>query len=265
MPPKKYYYGEIKMNSFIGWVGGKNHLKKQIISLIPDDTERYIEVFGGAGWVLFGKEQHPKQMEVFNDIDSNLINLYRQIKYSCEELQKEIDWLQSRELFFEYRKQIEQDVPLTDLQRAARYLYLIKCSFGSTKSSFATAPKSLVRIADILPAYKQRLNKVIIENRDFEQLIKTYDRSKALFYLDPPYVKTEKYYTAYEFTTEDHKRLKSILNGIKGRFILSYNDCEFIRDLYKDYSVIYVDRLNLLSANTNNQQRFKEIIITNYC
>ena len=48
-----------KMNSFIGWVGGKNHLKKQIISLIPDDAERYIEVFGGAGWVLFGKEQHP--------------------------------------------------------------------------------------------------------------------------------------------------------------------------------------------------------------
>ena len=86
-----------------------------------------------------------------------------------------------------------------------------------------------------------------------------------MFYLDPPYVKTEKYYTAYEFTTEDHKRLKSILNGIKGRFILSYNDCEFIRDLYKDYNVISVDRLNLLSANTNNQQRFKEIIITNYC
>lgn len=252
------------MNSFIGWVGGKNRLKKQIISLIPNDIERYIEVFGGAGWDLFGKEQKQGQMEVFNDIDGNLINLYRQIKYNYKELQEEVDWLQSRELFNEYRYQIENNAKLTDLQKAARYLYIIKCSFGSTKSSFATAPKSINNIIDKLPIYQKRLSKVIIENRDFEQLIKTYDRPKALFYLDPPYVDTEKYYSAFDFKTSDHKRLNTLLKTIKGRFILSYNDCEFIRELYKDYNIVSINRLNLLSANTKNGTSFKEVIIKNY-
>lgn len=218
------------MNSFIGWVGGKSRLKKYIIPLMPENVERYIKVFGGAGWVFFAKTPH--QTEIFNDIDGNLINLYRQIKNNCEELQSEIDWLQSRELFYEYKKQIEEMANLTDIQRAARY--------------------------------KERLSKTIIENRDFEQLIKVYDREKALFYLDPPYVDTEKYYTAATFKTSDHNRLKAVLSTVKGRFILSYNDCDFIRDLYKDYKIRSVDRINLLSANANNRKNFKEVIITNY-
>ena len=90
------------MRSFIGWIGGKSHLKNQIISLIPSDCNRYIEVCGGAGWVLFGKDKIKGQMEIFNDIDGDLINLYKQIKYNCSALQKEIDWLQSRELFSQY-------------------------------------------------------------------------------------------------------------------------------------------------------------------
>ena len=261
---QKLLWRKTKMNSFIGWVGGKNRLKKQIISLMPDDIERYIEVFGGAGWVLFGKGQKQNQMEVFNDIDGNLINVYRQIKYNCRELQNEIDWLQSRELFSEYRKQIENNIPLTDLQRAARYLYLIKCSFGSMKTSFATAPKCITTIADKLPEYQKRLRKVVIENKDFESLIKVYDRPKALFYLDPPYVETEHYYQSYNFSVSDHKRLNRILKNVKGYFILSYNDCVFIRELYKDCNIISVDRVNLLSANANNRKQFKEVIITNF-
>lgn len=236
---------ENEMNSFIGWVGGKSRLKKYIIPLIPKDVERYIEVFGGAGWVFFAKPPH--KIEVFNDIDGNLINLYRQIKNNCDALQAEIDWLQSRELFYEYRKQIEGQVNLTNIQRAAQYFYLIKTSFGSTKSSFATAPKGTYKIIEQLPQYKERLRKTIIENRDFEQLIKVYDRE-----------------TAATFKTSDHNRLKTVLSTVKGRFILSYNDCDFIRDLYKDYKIRSVDRINLLSANANNRKNFKEVIITNY-
>ncbi len=107
------------MKSFIGWIGGKSRLKNQIISLIPTDCSRYIEVCVGAGWVLFGKEKVKGQMEVFNDVDGDLINLYKQIKYNCSELQVEIDWLQSRELFNQYRYEIENQIKLSDLQRAA--------------------------------------------------------------------------------------------------------------------------------------------------
>ena len=77
------------MNSFICWIGGKKLLRKDIINNFPSDAERYIEVFGGAGWVLFGKEPH--KLVVFNDIDGELINLYRCIKYHPEALQKNLN------------------------------------------------------------------------------------------------------------------------------------------------------------------------------
>lgn len=254
------------MRSFIGWVGGKSQLKKYIIPLIPYTCDRYIEVCGGAGWVLFGKDKIKGQMEVFNDIDGDLINLYKQIKYNCDALQKEIDWLQSRKLFCQYRYEIEQQVELTDLQRAARYLYLIKCSFGCTKTSFATATKRICNVIDELPSYKERLKDVIIENRDFENLIKTYDRSSAVFYIDPPYVQTESYYNKkyVNFNKDDHLRLNSVLKGIKGRFILSYNACDFICEMYKDYNIKYVSRNNLLPVKPESRSEFKEVIITNY-
>ena len=254
------------MKSFIGWIGGKSHLKNQIIPLIPNDCDRYIEVCGGAGWVLFGKNKVKGQMEVFNDIDGDLINLYRQIKNHCSELQQEIDWLQSRELFNNYRYEIENRVKLTDLKRAARYLYLIKCSFGSNRNSFATAPKRVGNIIDLLPDYKERLRDVIIENRDFENLIKTYDRPSAVFYIDPPYVDSEGYYNKkyVSFDKNDHLCLNSVLKGIKGRFILSYNACDFVYELYKDYNIKSVSRNNLLPAKPENRSEFKEVIITNY-
>ena len=254
------------MKSFIGWIGGKSHLKNHIIPLIPKDCDRYIEVCGGAGWVLFGKDKIKGQMEVFNDIDGDLINLYKQIKNNCSNLQKEVDWIQSRELFKTYRYEIENGIPLTDLQRAARYLYLIKCSFGSNRNSFATATKRIHNIIDELPIYKERLKEVIIENRDFENLIKTYDRPSAVFYIDPPYVASEGYYNKkyVSFGMDDHIRLKWVLNGIKGRFILSYNACDFVCDSYKDFNIRYVTRNNLLPAKLESRAEYKEVIITNY-
>ncbi len=253
------------MKSFIGWIGGKSQLKKYIIPLIPTNCNRYIEVCGGAGWVLFGKPKIKGQMEVFNDIDGDLINLYKQIKYNCDALQNEIDWLQARDLFNQYRYEIEQQIELSNLQRAARYLYLIKCSFGCTKTSFATAAKNICNVVDDLPAYKARLKNVIIENRDFEDLIKTYDRDSAIFYIDPPYFTSEGYYNKkyVRFNKDDHLRLNSVLKGIKGHFILSYNACDFICDMYNDFNIRYVSRNNLLSSKANKSE-YNEVIITNY-
>ena len=254
------------MRSFIGWIGGKSQLKKYIIPLIPKTCSRYIEVCGGAGWVLFGKEMIKGQMEIFNDIDSDLINLYRQIKTNCFDLQKEIDWLQSRELFEDFREAFRSDIPMSELQRAARYLYLIRCSFGSNRYSFATSPSRPYNLIDLLPLYRDRLKDVIIENRDFEKLISTYDRQDAVFYIDPPYVGSEKYYNKkYScFTMSDHERLNRCLSSIKGKFILSYNDCKIVRELYQDYNVMGIDRKNTLPSNPEDCVKYKELIITNY-
>lgn len=249
------------MNSFIKWIGGKKALKKKIISEFPTEFERYIEVFGGAGWVLFDKEQHAK-FEVFNDIDGNLINLYRCIKYHAPALQEELKYVtHSRELFKDFLSQMKAE-GLTDIQRAARYYILIRSSFGANRYSFATSIINIAGKIDYLSKIQDRLSKVIIEHGDFEQIIKTYDRTNALFYLDPPYYAAEKYYNA-DFTDADHERLCSALKGIKGKFVLSYNANDIILEKYKDFNIIPVKRFNQLLSSSNNTE-YNEVIIKNF-
>lgn len=249
------------MNSFIGWIGGKRALRNEITKRFPSDYERYIEVFGGAGWVLFGRDSSAKCMEVFNDFDGDLINVYRCIKYHPDALKQELTLLpDSRELFFDCLAQ-EKTRGLTDIQRAARSLYLIKMSFGTDRRTFATAPKNICNISASFSAVQKRLEHVIIENLDFEHLIKTYDRKEAFFYCDPPYFESEKYYRAH-FDISDHKRLADALHRIKGRFLLSYNDCPQVRDLYADCIIEPLTRRNTLAAKSIDG--YKEVLIRNY-
>ena len=246
------------MNSFISWIGGKKLLRKKILEQFPEDYGRYIEVFGGAAWVLFGKEE--KGMEVYNDVNSNLINLYRCVKYHPEALQKELDGvLMSRELFFDAIQDIRG---LTDIQRAARFFISIKESYGTTLDSFGVRPKNMKKAVEFLKEASKRLDKVVIEYLDFEHLIRTYDREDALFYLDPPYYDTEKYYPD-RFLPEDHDRLRNALRNIKGKFILSYNDCREIRNLYDGYKMLEIDRSDNLRTKSGIR-RYKELIIKNY-
>lgn len=251
------------MNSFIPWIGGKRLLRNKIMEMFPEDFDRYIEVFGGAGWVLFGKDKHAN-FEVYNDAEGELVNLFRCVKYHAGEVQKELDFiLNSREFFEDFRDQLNTR-GLTDIQRAARYYTLIKISYGADKRTFGCVKKNLTKGIEYLMDIKQRLNGVVIENKDFENLIKVYDRPKALFYLDPPYHGTERYYNT-GFNDKDHERLKECLKGIKGSFILSYNDDEYIRELYKEFKIKEVDRRNsLVERYTDKDKNYKELIITNF-
>jgi len=165
----------------------------------------------------------------------------------------------SREVFFDALPDIKG---LTDIQQAARFWIAIKESFGTDCRSFGVRPKDLTSAVGFLREASARLKNVVIENVDFEQLIKTYDRPAALFYLDPPYYEAEKYYPD-RFNPEDHSRLKEVLNKIKGKFVLSYNNCEMIRTLYKDYVIKEVCRQNNL-VSKNGGRMYKELIIKNF-
>ncbi|MCI9357250.1 MAG: DNA adenine methylase [Lachnospiraceae bacterium] len=247
------------MDSFISWVGGKKALRRTILEQFPAEYGRYIEVFGGAGWILFAEGRKVK-LEVYNDAEGSLVNLFRCVKYHPEALQKELEWiLNSREQFFDAR---EDARGLTDIQRAARFFILIKESFGTDCQSFGVRAKDLSRAAQYLQEVSKRLRMVVIEHQDFERILKTYDRPDALFYLDPPYFNAEKYYSV-GFGKEDHTRLHDALRGVKGRFILSYNDCEEARELYKDYHIISTSRNDSLVTKTASR-RYKELIIKNY-
>lgn len=115
-----------KMDSFISWIGGKKLLRKKILEQFPEEGvyNRYIEVFGGAAWVLFAKEKYA-DLEIYNDVNGNLVNLFRCVKYHAEAVQKELDWiLMSREQFFDAREQLSIR-GMTDIQRAARFYITI--------------------------------------------------------------------------------------------------------------------------------------------
>lgn len=250
------------MESFIGWMGGKRALRKTILARFPPPHEygRYIEVFGGAGWVLFGREPQPQQLEVFNDFDGDLINLYRCIKYHCNALVEELDGLcHSRELFLDIKSQL-QARGLTDIQRAARYYCLIRFSFGCGRSSFHTSHIDFERMYKALHIIQARLRKTVIEQLDFGQLIHTYDRADALIYCDPPYMGAEQYYDG-GFAVDDHNRLAAALRGVKGKFLLSYNDCPEVRSLYAGYKIEEVSRHNALSSKSTT---YHELLISNY-
>lgn len=248
------------MKSFIPWIGGKSQLAKTIVSMFPTNTDfdRYIEVFGGGGSVLFSKDKHAS-LEVYNDANGQLVNLFRCIKFHREELQREISgYINSREVFEDIKALINIR-GMTDIQRAAMFFVQIKISYGADGRTYGCSKKNLS--PDYLTEIEKRLKTgtgVVIEHKDFENLIKVYDRPKALFYCDPPYHTTEKYYDA-EFSINDHERLKNALSNINGRFILSYNDDSYIRNLYKDFNIAEVKRQNNLSKGI-----YKELIIKNY-
>lgn len=243
------------MKSFIPWIGGKSHLAKQIVSMFPADIVRYVEVFGGGGSVLFAKEKYA-QLEVYNDANGDLVNLFRCIRFHCGELQREISgYVNSREVFEDIKAQIHMR-GLTDIQRAAMFYVLVKISYGADSRSYSCNRKNIS--PDYLEKIEERLKFVVIEHKDFEDLIHVYDRPGALFYCDPPYHTTEKYYDA-KFSNSDHERLNACLKAIKGRFILSYNDDAYIRELYKDFVITEVQRQNNLGSG-----KYRELIIKNF-
>ena len=253
----------------INWVGGKRLLRKTIAPLIPKDIKSYIEPFGGGGWVLFYKDRWA-DLEIYNDLDCRLVNLFRIVKYHPNAFKEEYKYLLgSRDMFFQFLN----GTFITDIQKAVQFYFIITRSFGGKGSSFGTvkkssggASKSQKNVLDKIDAIHERLDKVMIENRDFETLIKQYDFEDAFFYCDPPYSQG----CGYDVTSTkdfDHERLREVLGNIKGRFLLSYDDSPKIRELYKGFEMIEVERLNGINNRSDVENRkkiFRELLIANY-
>ena len=287
------------MNSFIAWVGGKKALRKLIYTMFPVQFDRYIEVFGGGGWVLFGKPPNLKRkLEVYNDYNSNLANLFYCVKNRTCAFLLELGFLpiNSRDEFSMIRTFLEKQEPdttflqeeltlaeqnlsppdyeeiraillenaqMTDVKRAAAFFKLIRYSYGSGCTSFGCQPFDVRKCFDAIWQASHRLSETVIENKDFEALIRQYDRDNAFFYWDPPYYETEGHYEVV-FRKEDHMRLRDTLKACRGKWMVSYNDCDFIRELYDGYYITAVTRLNNLAQRYEGGCEFPEVIITNY-
>ena len=279
-------------------MGGKKALRKLIYTMFPAKFDRYIEVFGGGGWVLFGKPPDQRCMEVYNDYNSNLANLFYCVKNRTGSLLRELGLLpiNSRDEFTvirnfldkqefdtrflneelelaeislpppeyeEIKAILQENAEVTDVKRAAAFFKLIRYSYGSGCTSYGCQPFDVRKCFAAIWQASRRLSDTVVENKDFEALIRQYDRENAFFYCDPPYYETEGHY-AVVFRKEDHTRLRDALAVSKGKWMVSYNDCEFIRELYAGYTITAVTRINNLAQRYDGGCEFPEVIITNY-
>ena len=149
------------------------------------------------------------------------------------------------------------------MRRAAMFLKLLRYSYSSGCKSFACQPFDIRKLFGLIGELEDRMANVIIENQDFETLIKHYDRADTFFYADPPYFSSEEMY-AVGFNWDDHVRLRDTLKNIKGMFLLSYNDCPEIRELYKDFSLFDFSRTHSMVQRYEAGKEFKELLIGNY-
>ena len=225
------------MNSPFPWPGGKRALKKTLLDLVPEH-EIYAEVFAGSAKLLFAKG--PCGLEVLNDLNGDLINFFRVAKHRPAELAEllEIECIHAGR-FRELRTQAQ---PVTEIERALRFAYLVWYSFGAKGEHFASssarspkAKRPLDRVRELLRATADRLAKVLVEQRDFAEILTRYDSESTFFYLDPPYVEFQANGRYLPLTAERRAEMFAQLAKIKGHFLMSFDDCAEIRALARQH------------------------------
>lgn len=253
-------------NPIIPWLGGKRRLADRLIPLFPAH-QCYVEVFCGGG-ALFFLRPVPAAVEVINDINGELVNLYRVVQNHLEEFVRQFKWaLSSRQVF----KWIQMTRPetLTDIQRAARFFYLQHHAFGGKVSgqTFGTATTSptvnLLRIEENLSAAHLRLaSGTTIEHLPWEDCVRRYDREHTFFYMDPPYWETEGY--GVDFGWEQYTAISTVMRSCKGKVMLSINDHPDIRACFSGLTFHHVDIKYSVGNNQKAPKDSGELIITNY-
>ena len=248
------------------YIGGKRILAGRLREMISSiDHRLYVEPFVGMGGVFFRRDRRP-QAEVINDVSRDVVNLFRILQRHYQQFLDVLKWQVSSRAEFERLMKQNADT-LTDLERAARFLYLQRLSFGGKVRgrSFGTgttggARFDLTKLAPMLEDVHERLASVVIECLPYQDLIPRYDRPHTLFYLDPPYWGCTDDYGRGLFSEGDFDRLRVLLEGIKGRFILSINDVPEIRDLFARFPMRSVDLNYRISGGATAA---RELIITN--
>ena len=234
------------LKSPINRFGGKYFLRNWLSEMIPSHV-LYCEPFVGAGHLLFTKE--PSQVEVVNDIDGHLITFFQVIK-DHEKRQRLIETLgympYSRKLWQEIRTHWKQgELPQDEIERVSQWYYLNRtCFSGDQKRGGFAVPSTTGRnpvqsfrnSIDGLNDIAERLRNVCIENLDYTNCIKRYDSENTLFYCDPPYLDTEHYYGKDSFSQDDHRTLAELLNGVKGKAMITHYANSLYDDLYKGWN-----------------------------
>ena len=270
----------------ISYIGGKSRMAKWISGYIPNDIETYVEVFGGAFWVYVNGDVHTRpnlKKVIYNDFNRYMVNLFECCKSPKEFHDFMLDIIsQNEDLFYQYKKEVFEDnnvhdVTLGDMNFAMKYAYIVTQVFsglnpekskfinlkGKYKSKFDSFRGRLVN-----PKFTEKLKLIdTCENMDYSEVIEKYDSPTTYFYVDPPYWKTENYYSLHDFDREDHEKLCMQLKNIEGRFSLSYYDFELLGEWLPESEFTWVRKEFVKAASARKdtkQNKGEELLIMNY-
>jgi len=239
--------------------------------LIPEHR-CYVEVFGGAAALLLNKP--PSPMEVYNDADSELVNLFEVVRDDVDAFVKQADWLlYSRELYEKWKIDLKNGSVHKDrVERALRFWYLMRSSFAAhpykgwafCRSVERNRPLSLANALGSIRTIHDRLRTVEIDYLDFRRCIKNREGPEAFMFLDPPYLDAEEYRLGV-FTLQDHTDLADILRHTKSKWLLTIGDHPKIRGLYSGFQTEHVKtHLSVPKVIRDKRPTFKQLIILNY-
>lgn len=250
-----------------GYIGGKRNLAKRITALIetiPHTT--YAEAFVGMGGIFLKRRSAPRA-EVINDWSGDVANLFRILQRHYPQFIDTLRFQITGRREFE-RLKATDPATLTDLERAARFLYLQRLAFGGKVAGrnfgvdvASSAGFNLTTLAPLLDDIHHRLAGVVIENLPWQAFLARYDRLGTLFYLDPPYFGNEGDYGAGMFSREQFEEMAGVLRALKGRFILSINDRPEVRELFAGFELQPVE-LTYTVAGGQNAKPARELVIT---
>lgn len=254
------------------YFGGKYFMANKLYPLFPEHRI-YAEPFGGSGVVLLSKKE--SKIEIFNDISKDITTLFKVVRNHPESFYREMDkCLVSRD---EFNRLVKTDPDtLTDFQRAYRFLYIQKMSFAGIDRAnpcFKADTSRRVginfrRIQGVIDSIYKRLMNVIIENLDYEELIRRYDCEDTFFFCDPPYLDTvqlRKKEYKHTFYLEDFERFAAVVKAIRGKFLITLNEAPEVRELFAGFNIKSHEHIWPCSNTSGNKLRsVNELLISNY-
>ncbi|USP02726.1 DNA adenine methylase [Bartonella taylorii] len=252
--------------TLFAWMGGKHYLRKKIIPILNNiNHQTYVEPFLGSGVIFLNKR--PAKYSIINDLNGEITNLFQCVQNNFDELAKQLEWFVcSRQLFFELAA-IEPE-SLSKVERAARFLFLQRCvmygkkdyvsfGFGRKKPIAFNPDKLLSRMRRV----RQKLLDTTILNLSWERVVELFDAPDSLFYLDPPYLVKKKCYSSGNFVEDDFVNMAKVLKSIQGKFVLSLNDCDEVREIFRDFDFLELE--TLWTSGFAKKPSRKELLIRN--
>lgn len=252
------------------YIGGKRMLAKRLVPLIGGIPHRtYAEVFVGMGGVFFRRDLRPP-VEVINDWSEDVSTFFRVLQHHYVAFLDMLRFQITSRAGFEKLLALDP-ASLTDLHRAARFLYIQRLAFGGKVAgrNFGVSAGNpgrfdVTKLGPILEGVHERLAGVVIERLDWPKFIARYDTDQTLFYLDPPYFGSEGDYGKALFDRSQFEPMAEQLRQIKGRFVLSINDHPEVRRIFAGFAFREEEVRYTIGGNAEDKaHQARELIITN--